>query len=83
MLDIEYIRQNPELVKQNAKNKLVEVDIDKLLEVDRVLKAIKQEADELREQRNGLGSKNNGARPSEADIELGKELNTKFLGIRH
>ena len=81
MLDIEYIRQNPELVKQNAKNKLVEVDIDKLLEVDRELKAIKQEADELREQRNGLASKNNGARPSEADIELGKELKAKLSDV--
>ena len=35
MLDIKYIRENSEIVKQAAKNKLIDVDIDRLLEVDK------------------------------------------------
>ena len=34
MLDIKYIRENSETVKEAAKNKLINVDIDRLLEVD-------------------------------------------------
>lgn len=35
MLDIKFIRQNPNLVKQGAEKKGVKVDIDKLLELDK------------------------------------------------
>ncbi|MDD4990423.1 MAG: hypothetical protein PHW31_03905, partial [Candidatus Pacebacteria bacterium] len=35
MLDIKFIRENPEKVKQGARNKGAEVDIDKLLELDK------------------------------------------------
>jgi len=35
MLDIKFIRENPEKVKIGAKNKGVEVDVDKLLELDK------------------------------------------------
>ncbi len=34
MLDIKFIRQNPELIKEAAQKKRVAVDIDKLLEID-------------------------------------------------
>ncbi|PIX03048.1 hypothetical protein COZ78_02375, partial [bacterium (Candidatus Gribaldobacteria) CG_4_8_14_3_um_filter_42_11] len=35
MLDIKFIRENPEKVKQGAKNKGVEIDIDRLLGLDK------------------------------------------------
>lgn len=44
MLDIKFIRQNPDIVKEACKNKQVKVDINKLLDIDEkridVLKAI-------------------------------------------
>ncbi|MFA6422618.1 MAG: serine--tRNA ligase [Candidatus Buchananbacteria bacterium] len=52
MLDIKLIRENPELIKQNCKNRLVEVDIDRLLEVDKQRRAVTIEIDELRAKRN-------------------------------
>jgi len=34
MLDINFIRKNPNLVKEGCRKKQLDVDIDKLLEVD-------------------------------------------------
>lgn len=56
MLDIKYIRENSELVKKAAKDKLIQVDIDRLLALDTELKNIQQELDLLREERNKLSS---------------------------
>ena len=45
MLDIKFIRENPDLVKQGAVNKRIKVDVDRLLSVDSELKdlTLKQE----------------------------------------
>ncbi len=54
MLDIKYIRENSSLVKEAAVNKLVNIDIDRLLQVDEKLRELNQEVDVLREERNKL-----------------------------
>ena len=51
MLDIKYIRENSDIVKEAAKNKLINVDIDRLLEVDEKLRKLNQEADKIKEER--------------------------------
>ena len=56
MLDIKFIRENAEVVKKAAKDKLFNVDIDRLLEVDTNLKLLNQKLDELKEERNKLSS---------------------------
>lgn len=56
MLDIKYIRENSDIVKNAAKNKLINVDIDHLLEVDNILRTKNQKLDALREERNKLSS---------------------------
>lgn len=56
MLDIKYIRENSDIVKKAAENKLINVDIDRLLEVDNILRTKNQELDTLREERNKLSS---------------------------
>jgi len=35
MLDIKFIRENPDKVKQGCQKKQADVDIDKLLEIDK------------------------------------------------
>lgn len=57
MLDINFIRQNPEKVKQGCQKKQVDVDIDKLLELDKQRRGILQELEELRHQRNIISKK--------------------------
>lgn len=56
MLDIKYIRENKELVKKAAKDKLLKVDIDKLLVLDSELRDLTQRIDILKSQRNEISS---------------------------
>ena len=56
MLDIKFIRENPELIKKTAKEKLVEIDVDRLLEVDKLVKENLTEVERLRAERNKLSN---------------------------
>lgn len=56
MLDIKYIRENKEIVKEAAKNKLINVDIDRLLVVDQDIRNLTQEIDKFKNERNKLSS---------------------------
>ena len=52
MLDIKFIRENPDIIKRTAKEKLVTIDVDRLLEVDRLVKENLSEVEILRAERN-------------------------------
>jgi seryl-tRNA synthetase len=52
MLDIRFIRENTDLVKEGARKKRVEVDIDRLLQVDEERKALLQEIEGKRAEQN-------------------------------
>ncbi len=52
MLDIKYIRENPDKVKAGIKSKKVEIDIDGLLELDRKRRDILGEVEVLKAERN-------------------------------
>ena len=57
MLDIKFVRENPDLVKQNIKNKFQEKKlplVDEVIELDEKARKAKQEADTLRASRNQL-----------------------------
>ena len=63
MLDMKFLRENPELVKQNIKNKFQDQKlplVDEVIALDAELRASKQRADELRANRNKV-SKSIGA----------------------
>ena len=78
MLDIKFIRQNPEAVKQNILNRHLDPeksDVDKLLLLDSRKVQLEQELDKLREARNNLAEelKDEKARTSQL-IEEGKKI---------
>ena len=57
MIDINLIRTNPEIVKQNIKNKFQDKKlalVDKVIELDIEIRKLKQEGDNLRAMRNTL-----------------------------
>jgi seryl-tRNA synthetase len=54
MLDIRFIRENPELVAEKSKQKGYKVDIQKLLSVDESRRQLTAEIERLRAQRNEL-----------------------------
>ncbi len=71
MLDIKFVRENPELVKQNIKNKFQDKKlplVDEVIELDAQARKAQQEADALRASRNQL-SKQIGALMKEGKKE--------------
>lgn len=79
MLDIRYIRDNPEEVQRNATNKgYAGVSIDKLLELDGQKRQLQQAVDELREQRNQNSAKMKGGKPDDDSINAGKRLKVEL-----
>ncbi len=69
MLDIEFIRQNPNQVKQGCKAKQVKVDIDRLLEIDKKRRERLQKIEILRAEQNKLGKEK---------IEKAKDIKIKI-----
>ena len=63
MIDIKFLRENPEIVKQNIKNKFQDKKlplVDEVIELDEKARSVQQEADALRANRNKI-SKQIGA----------------------
>lgn len=52
MLDLEYLRENPERVKQAAEQKGEDCDIDRILSIDEERRSLQHELDQKRHQRN-------------------------------
>lgn len=78
MLDIAYIRANPEIVKQAAVNKRVVIDIDQLLEIDAQAQELRKQVELHRTRQNQLSKDIQAAGPNkearEAAIAGGKIL---------
>jgi seryl-tRNA synthetase len=83
MLDIQFIRDNPELVAEKSRQKGYDVDIRQLLGFDIERRELMQEAEELRRQRNELTEQTKGQKPSEEQITAGREIREKVNDIEH
>ena len=73
MLDIKFIRQNPDIVKQAAKNKNVAVDVDKLLALDERRRHVQGELDQANSFRNAIAKASEGGKPTLDQIAEGKK----------
>ena len=59
MIDIKFLRENPDIVKENIKNKFQDHKlplVDEVIELDKTHRAIMQEGDELRNKRKTLSN---------------------------
>lgn len=76
MLDIRFIRENPERVQESARQKGYDVDIQKLLQLDEDRRVLQQRVDELRTRRNENAGKMKGSsgKPDQAVIDEGKQI---------
>ena len=75
MLDIKFLRENPEIVKQNIKNKFQDKKlplVDEVIALDEESRTTKQEADNLRAERNKI-SKQIGALMAQGKKEEAEE----------
>ena len=75
MLDLKFVRENPDIVKQNIKNKFQDSKlplVDEVIALDAESRAVKQEADALRADRNKI-SKQIGALMAQGKKEEAEE----------
>ena len=79
MLDIKFLRENPEIVKQNIRNKFQDsklVLVDEVIELDKKSRQTQQEADALRADRNKF-SKQIGALMAQGKKDEAEEMKNK------
>lgn len=81
MLDIQIIRDNPELVKEKSRQKGYDVDIDHLLQLDADRRTRLTQAEELRRRRNELSDKSKSQRPTEDQIAEGRQLKEELSQV--
>ena len=90
MLDIKFIRENKDIVKENIKKKFQDEKlplVDEVVELDQEIRNLKQEGDELRSKRNQISSEI-GSLMRDKKIEEANEkkasvveINEKLVGI--
>ncbi len=76
MIDLKFLRENPEIVKQNIRNKFQDAKlplVDEVIEIDAKRRATQQEADDLRNKRNQI-SKQIGALMAQGKKEEAEEV---------
>ncbi|NLK28131.1 MAG: serine--tRNA ligase, partial [Clostridiales bacterium] len=83
MLDIKFLRENPEIVKQNIRNKFQDSKlplVDEVIALDQESRNVKQEADNLRSERNRISKQIGGlmAQGKKDEAEKMKEQVTAF-----
>ncbi len=54
MLDIAFIRNNPEVIKDGIRKKRMKMDIDELLAVDEEVRSLRADVENLRADRNRI-----------------------------
>lgn len=77
MLDIKFIRDNSNIIKKAAKNKGLNVDIDKLLKLDEQKRELQTKIQELRTQRN-ISSTTTTLPPDKDEIDEMKQVGKKI-----
>ena len=81
MLDLKFVRENPEIVKQNIKNKFQDSKlplVDEVVELDKENREAKQKADTLRGERNKI-SKEIGGLMAKGKKEEAQELKKRVV----
>ena len=79
MLDINFIKENKEMVKKNCQNRNVKVDIDILLEIDEKRRQNQKEIDDLRAERNTKSK----SKPNETEILKMREIGETIKNLEN
>jgi len=83
MLDIKFIRENLDIVKEGAKKKNVKIDLDELIDLDEKRLTLTKEVDEFRARKNSVSgaiAKENDKEQREKMILEMKDLKESFEG---
>lgn len=83
MIDIQYIRDNPEVVRAKSKQKGYDIDVDQLLGFDKKRRELLTRIEELRRERNTIADSMKGSRPSDEQVAKGKEVKETLANFEH
>lgn len=83
MIDIQIIRDNPEIVAEKSKQKGYDIDAAQLLGFDEKRRQLQGEVDALRQQRNEIAASMKGGKPSDEMIAKGKEVKDQLADLEH
>lgn len=79
MIDIQYIREHPQEVKEKSKQKGYDIDIDELLRLDAERLELLQQVEQLRQQRNeNAAAIKDAGRPDKTLVDTGKQLKVEL-----
>lgn len=81
MLDIRFIRENPDRVQDAATQKGYKISIADLLRADESRREVQAKADELRTRRNEIASQMKNGKPAPDLIEQGRVLKTELAEV--
>ncbi|HSW81272.1 MAG TPA: hypothetical protein VLG40_02645, partial [Candidatus Saccharimonas sp.] len=81
MLDIRYIRQNPEEVQTKAEQKGYSVDVRSLLRIDDQRRELQQQAETVRQARNAHAETLKQGKPSDEALQKGRQLKADLTDI--
>lgn len=80
MIDLQYIRDNPDAVAAKTKQKGYDVDISRLLALDKERRELLGVVSALQQERNALIRASKGSRPSEDQIAEGQKIREQIAG---
>lgn len=78
MLDIQFIRDNKDLVQEKSKQKGYNVDISRLMELDVERLELLKQVEVMRTRRNEIASSMKGGRPDQALVDEGKQIKVEL-----
>lgn len=81
MLDIRFIRENPDRVQEAAAQKGYKINVAELLSADESRRTLQSRADELRTKRNEIAAQMKGGKPAPELVEQGKALKTELAEL--
>lgn len=84
MLDLKFIRENPEKIKKAVELKRVSLNVEDLLKADELLVALKRKVQALNEEKNANAKKMKGAKPEEREgiISRGREIGVEIENLK-
>jgi seryl-tRNA synthetase len=83
MLDIQFIRDNPDLVQEKSRQKGYGVDIQQLLGFDSKRRELLVQVEALRRERNEISDHMKSGKPSDELVARGRELKDRLADMEH
>jgi seryl-tRNA synthetase len=81
VLDIQFIRDNPELVQEKSQQKGYKIDVQQLLTLDTERRTRLTQIEELRRRRNEHAAQLKSGRPTEEQLTVGRQIKEELTRV--